>query len=131
MPSNLRFIRIPTLAVLACLALTTLIVAGSAREASAANCKNPSSYPYHGYYTGGTFRVTKVSCSYGRKLIVAFQKCRTRSGKHLAGHCTQKISGFRCSEKRTSIPTEIDARVTCRRGGTQRIVHTYQQNLDE
>ena len=28
-----------------------------------------------------------------------------------------------------SIPTEIDARVTCNRG-SQRIIHTYQQNIE-
>jgi hypothetical protein len=35
---------------------------------------------------------------------------------------------YRCTEHRNSIPTEIDARVTCKRGHRV-VIHTYQQNL--
>ena len=49
----------------------------------------------------------------------------------------KKVSGFKCTEGKRSAngvigkdATEFDARVTCTRGGTQRIVHTYQQTLD-
>jgi hypothetical protein len=38
------------------------------------------------------------------------------------------VLGFKCSERRNSIPTEIDGRVTCRRRH-ELVVHTYQQNL--
>jgi hypothetical protein len=37
------------------------------------------------------------------------------------------VLGYSCSERRNTIPTEIDARVTCRRG-SKRVVYTYQQN---
>lgn len=136
MPSNPRLTRLP-LAVLACLALMLAAVAGGASSAQAANCKPPK-YPYGGYFTGGTFTATKVSCTYGRKLLLAYQRCRTHAGKVPAGHCTTRVMNFRCTESARidnavegRPATEFDARVTCRRGGTQRVVHTYSQNLDE
>jgi hypothetical protein len=37
------------------------------------------------------------------------------------------VLGYSCSEKRTSIPTEINSRVTCKKG-QRRVIYTYQQN---
>lgn len=133
MPPQRRLIRIPTLTVLALLALTALAVADGTSTASAVvratkTCAAPK-YPSGGYFTG-KIRVTGVSCSYGKTFVLAYYKCRTRGGKKLSGRCTQKVKNFRCTERRNAIPTEIDATVTCRRGSTQRIVHSYQQNLD-
>jgi hypothetical protein len=125
MSFKLRSTRIQSLAVSAGIALTALAVTGA--PASAATC-NPPKYPGAGYFTD-KIRVTNVSCSYGKRFVVRYYTCRTRSGRSLAGRCPS-LSGFRCSEVRESIATEIDARVTCRRG-TQRIVHTYTQRLDE
>ena len=39
-----------------------------------------------------------------------------------------KDQNHACHEKRNSIPTEIEARVTCTRGSAT-VVHTYQQDL--
>jgi hypothetical protein len=125
MSFKLRSTRIQSLAVSAGIALTALAVTGA--PASAATC-NPPKYPGSGYFTG-KIRVTNISCSYGKRFVVAYYKCRTRNGARPAGRCTTKVLGFSCTEKRESIATEIDARVTCRRG-TQRIVHTYQQNIE-
>jgi hypothetical protein len=47
----------------------------------------------------------------------------------LAGRCVGGVLGFRCTEKRVSIPTEIDARVTCVKGN-EKVIHTYQQDTD-
>ena len=133
MPPNLRSTRITTLAVLAGIALTALAVTGGAAASaspvlrSSRSC-NPPKYPGQGYFTG-KIRVTNISCSYGKRFVVAFYKCRTKNGSRPSGRCTSKVLGFSCTERRTSIPTEIDSRVTCRRG-TQKIVHTYQQNLE-
>jgi hypothetical protein len=131
MSSNHRLTRIPTLAVLACVVLTASAV-GAAATASpivrrSATCMPPK-YPGSGYFTD-KIRVTNVSCAYGKKFAVAYYKCRTRSGRSPGGRCRTRVQGFKCTENRKSIPTEIDARVTCRRV-TQRIVHSYQQNLD-
>jgi hypothetical protein len=131
MSLNLRTIRIPTLAVSAGIALAALAVTGGAASADpvlhASQSCTPPKYPGQGYFTG-KIRVTNISCSYGKRFVVAYYKCRTK-GSRPAGRCTTKVLGFSCTEKRETIPTEIDARVTCRRG-TQRIVHTYQQNLE-
>jgi hypothetical protein len=70
--------------------------------------------------------VKNTSCSTGSKVALAYYHCRLRHGK--AGRCTGGVLGFGCSERRQSIPTEIDARVTCRHG-KEEVVHTYQQNL--
>jgi hypothetical protein len=115
------------LAVSAGIALTALAVTGAPASAASRTC-TPPPYPGSGYFTG-KIRVTNISCSYGKRFVVAYYKCRTRNGTRLSGRCTTKVLGFSCTEKRESIATEIDARVTCRRG-TQRIVHTYQQNIE-
>lgn len=127
MSFKLRTRPIQRLAVTAGIALTALAVTGAPASATSRTC-NPPKYPGSGYFTG-KIRVTNISCTYGKKFVVAFYKCRTKNGSKPAGRCTKKVLGFRCTEVRKSIPTEIDSRVTCRRG-TQRIVHTYQQNIE-
>jgi hypothetical protein len=104
--------------------LTAVLCAFVAVPASAraATCSTPK-YPGSGYFT--SLKVTHVSCATGRKFVVAYYKCRIKHG--VSGRCTTKVSGYRCKEKRNSISTEIDARVTCTRG-SKKIVHTYQQN---
>jgi hypothetical protein len=82
-------------------------------------------YPGDGYFT--SLHVKHVSCSTGRRLAVAYYRCRTKHGR--AGKCHKaRIMRFRCHETRMSIPTEVDARVTCKKGA-KRVVHSYQQNL--
>lgn len=75
------------------------------------------------YFT--SLKVERVSCRTGRKVTLAHHRCRTESGR--AGRCGRRVLRYRCSEQRNSIPTEINARVTCRRGGAK-VVYTYQQN---
>lgn len=117
--------------LLCCLALTALTAlvpalahAGPGPAASAARSCSPPHYPGSGYFTSLT--VKRVSCATGRKLALAYHRCRTRSGP--AGHCRGRVMHYTCHEKRVSIPTEIDGRVTCRLH-RRTIVHTYQQNL--
>jgi len=116
-----RHLRVPIL--LACLAVAALASAGPSSAASTQVCKAPK-YPGEGYFT--TLTVRGVRCPTGSKLAVEYYRCRIRAGGR-KGRCTSRVMNFRCTEKRNSIPTEINARVTCNRG-TQRIVHTYQQN---
>jgi hypothetical protein len=91
--------------------------------ARAATC-HPPSYPGSGYFTSLTVHGT--SCATGKKLVLAYRRCRVRHGG-VKGRCPGGVMGYTCKEKRTSIPTEIDARVTCTRG-SRKVVHTYQQN---
>jgi hypothetical protein len=95
----------------------------SADAHAARTCSTPR-YPGSGYFT--SLSVTRVSCRTGRKLALAYYRCRTARSR--AGRCHKDVLGYSCSERRQSISTEIDGRVTCRRG-SKRIVHTYQQNI--
>ena len=57
--------------------------------------------------------------------MLAFYRCRIRHGR--AGRCHSRVLGYRCTETRNAIPTEINARVTCRLR-RRTVIHTYQQN---
>jgi hypothetical protein len=91
-------------------------------HATARTC-GPPDYPGSGYFT--SLSVTRVSCATGRSLTLAHYRCRTQSGPR--GRCTRRVRGYTCTERRTSIATEIDGRVTCRRAA-RRVVYSYQQN---
>jgi hypothetical protein len=95
-----------------------------ATSSSAARSCKPPDYPGSGYFT--SLSVKNTSCAKGGALAVAYYRCRTENGK--AGRCKRKVNGYRCTEKRNAIATEIDALVRCRRGA-KRVTHTYQQNL--
>ena len=91
-------------------------------SAQAATC-TPPKYPGSGYFT--SLKATKVSCGEASKVAVAFHKCRTKSS--IKGRCTSKVRKFSCTEKRTTISTEINGRVTCKYG-SRKVELTYQQN---
>jgi len=84
----------------------------------------PPHYPSVGYFD--SIAVTGTTCATGSRFVLAYYRCRTRSG--LAGRCASRVLGFRCTETRRSIPTEIDARDTCKRGHA-RIVSVWQQDI--
>jgi hypothetical protein len=116
--------------LVSCMAALTLalMMAGGSGAASlvahaSGSCSAPK-YPGTGYFSSLT--VTNTSCATGRQVTLAFYHCRLRHGA--AGRCTSGVLGFSCSEVRQSIPTEVDARVTCRRH-REVVVHTYQQDL--
>jgi hypothetical protein len=92
--------------------------------AAAARACTPPHYPSVGYFDAVT--VTGTTCSVGNRLVLAFYRCRTRSGP--AGRCTTAVLGFKCTEIRESIPTEVDARDTCKHG-RERVVSAWQQDL--
>lgn len=102
---------------------TGMAPSAAVAAASARTCSAPK-YPGSGYFT--SLMVQRTSCATGKKVALAYYRCRIRRGK--AGRCTARVLGYRCSEKRIAIPTEIDARVTCRRDRVT-ITHTYQQNI--
>lgn len=115
------------LAATACLAVFALAPAGATASGPVAHAaKSCSEFQYSGGYIT-SLSVKKTSCKTGKKVALAFTKCRTKSSK--SGRCHSKVLGFSCHEgKRVSIPTEIDGRVTCTKG-SKKVVHTYQQNI--
>jgi hypothetical protein len=114
-----------TFALLALLALSALLAVQSTASAASPTrvCAEPN-YPGDGYFT--SLKVKGVRCATGSKLAFAYYRCRIRAGGR-KGRCTRKVLGYSCKEKRNSIPTEIDALVTCKRA-RQTITHSYQQN---
>ena len=110
-------------------AAAAALAAGAALACSAApsvaagahNCNAPK-YPGSGYFT--SLKVSGLSCGGGKAVTLAHYRCRVRHGK--AGHCPS-VAGYRCTERRTTISTEIDAVVTCRHG-SRTVIYSYQQN---
>ena len=109
-----------------CIAAACLAAAARRRGPAAAatgSCAPPA-YPGSGYFT--SLKVSHVGCKSGRTVTLAHYRCRTENGKK--GRCKRRVRGYSCSEKRNSIPTEINSRVTCKKGA-KRVVYTYQQNI--
>ncbi len=70
-------------------------------------------------------RAYGLSCRSALSLVRDFHRCR-RSRGGADGRCP-RVNGYRCSESRTSSPTQYDSRATCRRSG-RRVVQRYTQN---
>ncbi len=70
-------------------------------------------------------RASGLSCRSALSLVKDYHACRRRRGG-ADGRCP-RVNGYRCSESRTSSPTQYDSRATCRRGG-RRVSHVYTQN---
>ena len=119
-----RTIFLALTAVLAAMAfaVTSTAAADGPTATAAATC-SPPKYPGNGYFT--SLKVTGTGCTTGKRVALAHYKCRTKNGR--AGRCGSRVRGFKCSESRRTIPTEINSRVTCRDGG-KKVVFTYQQN---
>ena len=66
-----------------------------------------------------------ISCSGAFDVVKAFHRCRRARGG-ADGRCP-RFNGYRCSESRTSSPTQYDSRATCRKG-SRRVVQQYTQN---
>ena len=117
-------LRLLPLALIASLALVAIAGAGTA---AAKSCGvKPSTYPGDGYFT--SLSVKSTSCKKGKKVARAHYKKRVnRGGKD--GEFNGRVKRFNCDESsRNKTSTELNARVTCKRG-RKRIEFTYQQNL--
>ena len=117
-------LRLIPLALIAALAVVASLGAGTA---AAKSCSvRTSDYPGDGYFT--SLNVKRVSCTKGKSVAREHYKKRVnRGGKD--GKYNGRVQGFRCRESsRSKTSTELNARVTCKRG--RRVVRfTYQQNL--
>jgi hypothetical protein len=110
------------LGLLAAVCVVAIGAAAAPATAAAATCSSPS-YPGSGYFT--SLKVKHVGCKTGRTVTLAHYRCRTENGRK--GRCNRRVRGYRCSERRESIPTEFNSRVTCKKGA-KRVIFTYQQN---
>lgn len=66
-----------------------------------------------------------VSCRGAKRVVRAYHSCRFNNGGK-RGRCSG-VLGYGCSETRSGIRSQFDARATCRKGG-KRVNHTYTQN---
>lgn len=122
--SHRAMLRTVLIAATALLALAAVGPAGAAAPvAHQSRTCSPPDYPGSGYFT--SLSVRGVSCAKGRRVTMAHYRCRTESGR--AGRCHRRVLRYSCKENRQTIPSEIDSRVTCRRG-SRRVTYTYQQN---
>lgn len=118
-----------TFAVTACLLMAGLVSAQSSLAATK-SCASPArkSGLKGGYFS--KLRVTNVNCAEGKRVVYAYYSCRMKKGGKKASCHGRTIRNLRCTEYRDpdlSIPTEFNARVTCKRG-SKKVVHVYQQN---
>lgn len=88
-----------------------------------------------GYITSikvvGRYSKKSSACRSGRSLVLNYYKCRARK-KSIKASCNGRtINGLKCRDSRpkdSQTDTEINARVTCKKG-SKKIYHNYQQNL--
>ena len=108
--------------VIAAGVVLALLFAAESVAATQRVCRPPT-FPGEGYFTSLTVRET--TCATGKRLVLAYYRCRIENGPK--GRCRRSVLGYRCSERRNSIPTQISARVTCT-AGRRTIKHSYEQN---
>jgi hypothetical protein len=105
--------------------LAVVAVAAIPATASAATCKLPSDGKGFGPTYLLSLKTAKTSCSKGKAVVKAYHACATAKGPK--GHCTRKVLGYACTERRgAAIPTQFDAKTSCRKGGA-RVEFAYTQ----
>lgn len=108
-------------------AFTAPIGSASPVASAAQNCTFHGTEQEHygpSYLT--SLKVQGASCSAGKRLVKAYYSCRVHAGG-VSGRCHKSPLGFHCAEKRSGIPSQFDASVTCTKGHA-RVFHTYTQN---
>lgn len=111
----------PAIALAAVAALTLLLAAPS----SAATCSVSGKERKLGATYVTSVKARGTSCSKALSLVKAYHHCRHENGG-ADGRC-KRIRGYRCSERRTTSPTQYDSRATCK-SGDRRVVQQYTQN---
>jgi len=109
----------------ALVAAVQLLAAIPAAHAATRSCNVQNDSGSYGPSYVTSLKVTNLSCAAGKKVVRAFHRCRHRHGG-VKGRCPKSTSilGFHCTEKRSSIATQLTGKVTCIRG-RHRVVHTY------
>jgi hypothetical protein len=119
--------RLP-LVLLACLACAAVAAASAGAGGPVAQAAKACSVSHAPGKYGTTYlfslHVSRLSCTGGKRLVKAFNRCRHRHGK--AGHCAHTL-GYRCREHRfAKISTEYDSNTRCAKGRKVAAFH-YEQ----
>lgn len=117
----------------ACLPATVALLAAAPSAATAVtSLKRCSLTLTASQHLGATYvsnlKVQGVSCSAGKDVAKAFNKCRREKG--VSGRCTHKVLKYGCTDTRPAaerIPTQFNGHVKCTRGD-RRVNFDYQQN---
>lgn len=117
---------LPRLGALAAITLTGLFLAAAPAQAATRSCDIRKEAGKFGPTYVTQLKVTNTSCAAGKDVVRAFHRCRKASGG-IKGRCRKPVLGYSCSERRSSIPTQITGVVTCKKG-TRRVNHSYSQN---
>ncbi|MEA2372297.1 MAG: hypothetical protein QOH12_2691 [Solirubrobacteraceae bacterium] len=125
----LRPVRLPIALSLAALGAVSALPASSAVAApvarASASCTASTATLAGGYFIPKSKR--GVSCATQKGLEAGFQACRLKHGGQ-KGKCSSKILGFVCKEgKRSAIPTNFFATVTCTKAKAL-FSYVYEQN---
>lgn len=118
----------PVVAALCVAAALTTPASGLAQAPAAhaaKTCKVPSDDRWGPTYVT-SLSVRSVSCAEGSAVVKAFDRCRVANGG-ADGTCAKPVRRYRCTERRgAAIPTQFDAKVSCRRG-VARVAFGYTQ----
>lgn len=110
-------------------AVTFVVGAVAAHAVSPAAAASRCDVSKDGRKLGTTYvtklTATNVTCTKAKSVVKAFHRCRRAHGG-AKGRCPSRVQGFRCTETRESIPTQFDARATCR-DGSRAIRFGYEQ----
>lgn len=100
-------------------AVFILVTCGAVTHPTLAGATTTCSLAKDGRKLGTTYvtslKVTGVTCAGGKRVVKAFNACRRASGG-VRGGCTRRVLGYRCTERRQSIPTQFASRATCKNG---------------
>ena len=113
------------LAVLLSLLATAVVAHAGTSAAATSRCELSKDGRKLGTTYVTKLTATNVTCTKAKSVVKAFHRCRRANGG-VRGRCTSRVQGFRCSETRESIPTQFDARATCR-DGSRVIRFNYEQ----
>ena len=112
--------------LLVCVLAATTAAASAGPTATAAGaCSVKGKERRRGATYGTSVRASGLSCRSALSLVKDYHACRRRRGG-ADGRCP-RVNGYRCSERRTTSPTQYDSRATCRKG-SRRVVQQYTQN---
>jgi hypothetical protein len=108
--------RIRLIVVLTFLTLAAVLLQAGAPATAASRCDLSKDGRKLGTTYVTRLTTTNVTCTKAKSVVKAYHRCRRAQGG-VKGRCTSRVQGFRCTETRQTIPTQFDARATCRNGG--------------
>ncbi len=117
--------RIRLIAVLMSVTIAATLAEAGAPASAASRCDLSKDGRTLGTTYVTKLTTTNVTCTKAKSVVKAYHRCRRANGG-VKGRCTSRVLGFRCTETRESIPTQFDARATCR-DGSRVIRFNYEQ----